>query len=603
MKKWMILVGLLMISILSACTNTPPENEDNPPNPPSTENHLEFENWLESKLETLTLEEKVGQMMQPERSGITLEEIKDYNIGSILNAGGSHPSDDPFSPLEDWYTMIFDMQEAALSSSSEIPLLYGIDAVHGNNNVYGATIFPHNINLGMIQDLETIEAVSRATALEMTALNMHLNYSPAVSIARDIRWGRTYESMGQTSEIVSERMQAYLRGAKDLIIPTVKHYVGDGATNFGIDQGDSTITEAEIRNVHLVPYVDAIEMGVPFIMVSYHSINGEKLHGYDYYLNNILKEELGFEGVLLSDYNAINQLPGDFKTQLINAINAGIDMLMQPFNWKDAYYLILEAVEEGLILEERIDDAVSRILKVKYDYDLFERPNHPFSPNVLNQTSHQEIAYQAAYESMVLLKDELNTPISELGKIYLTGPASNHVGLLSGGWTTEWQGNENADIGVGMSIKSALEEKVSLETSYEDADTVIVVLSETSYAEWFGDTMTPSLITGLSHPENQAALNLAMQAKQDGKNVIGLLTSGRPLILGNYLNTFDQFVALFLPGSEGGRAIASLLNHEVPFTAKLSYYWPSSSNHLSFNTIQDTHLFQVGYGLETEITD
>lgn len=609
MRKSLLTLSIFFIVFLIACVDdTQPEdiippNENEAGETPISEDV--FETWLDDTLSTLSLEEKVGQMIQPERSGISLEEIRHYNIGSILNAGGSHPNDDPLSSYDDWYQMIYAMQEAALGSSSGIPLLYGIDAVHGNNNVYGATIFPHNINLGMIQNLETIEAVAEATAREMTALNMHLNYSPAVSIARDIRWGRTYESMGQTSEIVSERMQAYLRGARDIIIPTVKHYVGDGGTDLGIDQGNSTLTESEIRDIHLEPYIEAIAMNVPFIMASYHSINGVKLHGSDRYLNEILKDELGFEGVLLSDYNAINQIPvdGGFKEQLIIAINAGIDILMQPFNWKEAYYLILEAVEEGKILESRIDDAVSRILKVKYDYQLFESPNHPFNPSVMYQSAHQDIAYQAAVESMVLLKDNIQQPIHNLGKIYLTGPASDHVGLLSGGWTTEWQGNENKDIGVGVSIKSALEDVLSLESNMDNADTVIVVLSEVSYAEWLGDTMTPSLITGLAHPDNQAALDIAREASLAGKNVIGLLVSGRPLILGDYLDIFDQFVAMFLPGSEGGKAIVSLLNYEVPFTAKLSYYWPVSINHLNYETLQNNYLFPIGYGLETEISD
>jgi len=448
MKKLFLIGSMILFLSLVGCTrsleNTNPKSDQEPSlEEPSTSA------FVLEKVSQLSLEEKVGQMMQPERSGISLEEITEYNIGSILNAGGSHPNDDPLSSHQDWYTMISNMQEAALKSSSEIPLLYGIDAVHGNNNVYQATIFPHNINLGMIQDLETIEKVAKATALEMTALNMHLNYSPAVSVARDIRWGRTYESMGQTEALVSPRMEAYLRGASNIILPTVKHYVGDGETDNGIDQGNSTITELEIRENHLVPYIDAIAMNVPFIMASYHSINGEKLHGSDRYLNEILKQELNFKGVLLSDYNAINQLEGDFKTQLITAINAGIDMLMQPFNWKEAYYLIIEAVNDKDISEERINDAVTRILTVKENYDLFERPSHPFLEDVMYQESHQEIAFQAAYESMVLLKDDLNTPISELGKVFLTGPVSDHVGYLAGGWTTEWQGNDNKDMGVG----------------------------------------------------------------------------------------------------------------------------------------------------------
>jgi beta-glucosidase len=554
---------------------------------------------VEALLASLSLEEKVGQMLQPERSAISLREIRNYNIGSILNAGGSHPNDDPLSSFNDWHTMTREMQEAALSSSSKIPLLYGIDAVHGNNNVYGATIFPHNINLGMIQDLEVIEAVAKATALEMTALNMHLNFSPSVAIAHNIRWGRTYESMGQTSDIVSSRMQAYLRGVQGIIVPTVKHYVGDGATDQGIDQGNATISEDALRAVHLIPYIDAIAMNVPVIMVSYHSIEGVKMHGNQYYLNDVLKEELGFEGILLSDYNAINQLEGDFKTQLTTAINAGVDLLMQPFNWKEAIELIIIAVNEGDIPMARIDDAVRRILTVKVNHGLFVTPVHPLNESVMYSEAHRQIAFEAASQSMVLLKDDLNQPLDELGTLFLTGPGADHVGLMAGGWTTEWQGNESPRIGVGRSIKEVIEDNHTLASRWQDADTVIVVFAEKSYAEWFGDTPNPSLLDGLAHPDNRAALNIARFAKAQGKNVIGLLISGRPVILGDALDHFDQFVAMFLPGSEGGEAVVSLLNHDVPFTGKLSFYWPISVDSLDYPSVQNQHLFPIGYGLSS----
>jgi len=594
-----IIKGLIFLTaffVLAACQTVPQEDPiiTNPLPLPTYD-----KNFVESLLAQLTLEEKVGQMLQPERSAISLEEIRAYNIGSILNAGGSHPNDDPLSSFKTWHAMTQGMQEAALSSSSQIPLLYGIDAVHGNNNVYQATIFPHNINLGMIQDLAIIEAVAKATALEMTALNMHLNFAPSVAMAHHLSWGRTYESMGQTAEIISPRMEAYLKGVNGIILPTVKHYVGDGATDLGIDQGNATISEEALRASHLIPYIDAISMDVPFIMVSYHSINGMKMHGYDYYLNDVLKEELGFEGVLLSDYNAINQLEGDFKTQLTTAINAGVDMLMQPFNWKEAIELIIIAVNDGDISMDRIDDAVSRILTVKLEYGLFENPIQPLNESLMYSEAHQAIAFDAAAASMVLLKDELKKPLDDLGRLFITGPGADHVGLMAGGWTTEWQGNESADIGVGRSIKNVLEDEYTLSTRWQDADTVIVVLAEKSYAEWFGDTPNPSLVDGLAHPDNQAALNIARFAQGQGKQVIGLLLSGRPLILDNHLETFDMFVAMFLPGSEGGEAIVSLLKHEVPFTAKLSFYWPVSAQALDYASIQDQHLFPIGYGLTT----
>lgn len=586
MKKYLaIMTGIIILTITACTTPIDPAN-------PVVETIS-----VEAILASLSLEEKVGQMLQPERSAISLREIRNYNIGSILNAGGSHPNDNPLSTFNDWHTMTSDMQKAALASSSKIPLLYGIDAVHGNNNVYGATIFPHNINLGMVQDLDVIEAVAKATALEMTALNMHLNFSPSVAIAHNIRWGRTYESMGQTADIVSPRMQAYLRGVQGIIVPTVKHYVGDGATDQGIDQGNSSISEEALRTVHLIPYIDAIAMNVPVIMVSYHSIEGVKMHGNQYYLNDVLKEELGFEGILLSDYNAINQLEGDFKTQLIIAINAGVDMLMQPFNWKEAIELIIIAVNDGDISMNRIDDAIRRILTVKINHGLFENPIHPLNESVIYNEAHRQIAFEAAAQSMVLLKDDLNQPLDELGTLFVTGPGADHVGLMAGGWTTEWQGNESRRIGVGRSIKEVLEENHTLASRWQDADTVIVVFAEKSYSEWLGDTPNPSLLEGLAHPNNEAAFNTARFAKAQGKNVIGLLVSGRPVILGDALDYFDQFIAMFLPGSEGGEAVISLLNHDVPFTGKLSFYWPITVEALDYQAIQNQHLFPIGYGL------
>lgn len=588
MKKSIGYMTLIMGLILSACSAQP--TEDISP---------DLSADVDAIVMALSLEEKVGQMMQPERSGITLEEVKAYNIGSILNAGGSHPNDDPFSSLADWYQMTMDFQNAARKSSSKIPLLYGIDAVHGNNNVYGATIFPHNINVGMIQDLSLIEAIAQATSKEMSGLGMHLNFAPAVSVAEDIRWGRTYESLSQDVTLVTERMEAYLNGVEGIIIPTVKHYVGDGGTYLGIDQGNSILDEEAIRQNHLPPYIQAIEQNVPVIMVSYHSIRGTKLHGHEYWLNTVLKGELGFEGILLSDYNAINQLEGDFKTQLTTAINAGVDMLMQPFNWKEAYTLIIEAVEEGAILESRIDDAVLRILNVKKDYGLFDAPVRTFEPELIYQESHQQIALDAATQSMVLLKNEGALPLDH-PTIYLSGPAADHVGLLAGGWTTFWQGNESPDIGVGTSIYEGLNAYGDLTRSYEDADTVILAFSEISYSEGVGDTMGPTLTGGLAHPENAAALALAKRAQEDGKTVIALLVSGRPLVLGSAADHFDALVAMFLPGSEGGEAIAQLLYGDEKFTGKLSFYWPNTIIDLDVESLKENHLYDLGYGLTSD---
>lgn len=342
MKTITLLIHLVLTIFLVACTGLTPQTPIETP-------VIDGETFINDLMAQLTMEEKVGQMLQAEKNFITPDEAKIYNIGSILAGGGSHPSafdDDP----DAWYAMVEGFQEAALASSSRIPLLFGTDAVHGHNNAYGATIFPHNINLGMTRDAELIREIGIATAKELKATGIHWNFSPAVSVTEDIRWGRTYESFAEDPSIHAIFVQAYIEGLQSYdVIATAKHFIADGGTANGTDQGDVIKDEAYIRELHLPPYIDAIEAGVASIMISFSSINGVKMHGNAYWIQDVLKDELGFEGIILSDWNATFQLPGDFRTQLASAINAGIDMLMLPTDWKNAHQEILLAVESNLI--------------------------------------------------------------------------------------------------------------------------------------------------------------------------------------------------------------------------------------------------------------
>lgn len=550
-------------------------------------------------LDTLTLEEKVGQMIQTERGSISFDEVKSYNIGSILSGGGSHPND-MYDDYQAWYNMVVDFQEAALSSSSGIPLLYGVDAVHGHNNVYDMTIFPHQINIGMINDPDLTYALSKATAEQLLTTGITWNFAPSLSVNQHIGWGRSYESYGEHPELFQNlTIPAILGYMEHGIIPTAKHFLADGGT-MGIDQGNAIINDTNL-DVHLAPYLEAIETKVPTIMASYSSINGIKMHGSNVYLQELLKDELGFKGFIISDWNAIHQLDGSFYQQIVTSINAGVDMLMEPYDWKAAYQEMILAVNNNDITIERLNDAVFRILRVKFQSNLINQPTFQLPYTNDMKLDHVILARELATKSAVLLKNEITLPLNINHKVHLTGPAADHIGYMSGGWTTNWQGNSDNLFNVGTSLKDGLSQKTTL-VSYDQSDVVVIALTETPYAEGFGDQGYPSLTSGNAHLGNMQALQLAQQAKSDGKIVIGILFSGRPLFLDNHLTSFDIFIAAFLPGSEGGYGLAQLLYGEADFTGKLSYSWPKDTSTWGITSWQDTYdptkfLFPYQFGL------
>lgn len=566
--------------------------------------------FVEQLLSTMTITEKAGQMVQAERGSISSGEAEHYGIGSILSGGGSHPTNFNNS-TDDWYNMYKKYQEAALDSSSGIPLIYGIDAVHGNNNLYGATIFPHNIGLGAANDKGLTYRVSKATAEEMLTTGINWTFAPALSVVQNISWGRTYEGFSENPEIHINLTQSAILGFEENgVSASAKHFFADGGTQNGTDQGN-VITTDQLESIHLAPYYEAIKADVDTIMISYSSIDGHKMHGASYWVNDILKDEMGFKGFIISDWNAIHQLPGNYETQIVDSVNAGVDMLMEPFDWKNTINAIVNAHSNNRISIERINDAVRRILTVKYNRGLFDEPMKRLDDTYLYNEEHKNIAIEAVEKSLVLLKNDNNAlPLSKNSNIYITGSASDNVGLLCGGWTTHWQGNTNSNIGVGTSIKDGFNTMVnsangSLVADINAADTVVVVLSENPYSEGSGDNRVLTFTSNTASSGNSASIQTAKDAKAAGKKVIGILVSGRPLLLEDNLQYFDGFVAAWLPGSEGGTGISNVIFGDTDFTGKLPYTWPINSNQIGYNSNNKEYnpesvLFPYGYGLSYE---
>jgi len=620
MKKLWIVILILLLSGCKEATTPAPEidceltpwhttcQEDDDDDDDDDDVVVDIDAQVAQIVESLTLRQKAAQMVQAERSSITPSDVANYQIGSILSGGGSHPTSYNDS-VDEWYDMVRAYQEAAVNGPTGIPILYGIDAVHGHNNVYGATIFPHNIGLGAANSPDLVYRISKATAEEMLTTGIPWTFAPALSIVQNIAWGRSYEGYSEDPDVFVNLTQSAILGFEENgVSATAKHYLADGATMNGIDQGDVWVSDDILRDVHLLPYIEAVKANVDTIMISYSSVRGTKMHEHTYWITTVLKEELGFEGFVISDWNAIHQLSGSYQEQVAKSINAGVDMLMEPYTWKEAIDAIEFGVNSGLIPIERIDDAVSRILKVKLERGLFDDPYMRLDASYLYNEEHQALAREAVRKSLVLLKnDGTSLPLAKDETIFLTGEASDNVGYMAGGWTTHWQGNTAQDIGVGTSIKDGLLNVLmsnggSLVNNYEDASTVVVVLSEIPYSEGAGDNQNPTLTSHTASPSNAAALEIARQAQLAGKNVVGILISGRPLLLEDYLPYFDSFIAAWLPGSEGGTGIADVVFGDYDFTAKLSYTWPKTASQLGYNILREDYdenvvMFPYGYGL------
>ena len=577
-------------------------------------------NDVSGLISSMTLEEKIGQMTQVDYRYLqNVTDINKYFLGSILSGGGATP---PTNQPSSWVDLYNEFQEQALNTRLKIPLIYGIDAVHGHNNVVGATIFPHNIGLGCANDEKLIKEIAVATAVEIQATGLDWTFAPCLAVAQDERWGRTYESFSEDHDIVTKlgvaTVQGYQMGnslSKKSVLACAKHYVGDGNTVFGtgsnnykIDRGDVVLDEGELRSKYIKPFKESIKQGVGSIMISYNSWHGKKLHGHKYLINDILKQELGFKGFVVSDWAGINEIAKDYKASIIESINAGIDMVMVPGSlnpdhdsYDDFIRLAIESVKEGSIPINRIDDAVTRILKIKKKIGLFDRPiKDPQNINMVGSKKHRDLARESVRKSMVLLKNKNKLlPIDRSGKkISFVGEHADNIGYQCGGWTITWQGG-SGDITPGTSILDAFKATVkdTNDISYSiygenipDSDIIIAVIGEKPYSEGWGDRKSLDL-----SDEDKKILK---RVKEKNLPYLIILVSGRPLLIEDEIKDSDAFIAVWLPGTEGA-GIADVIFGDYPPTGKLSMSWPRSMDQLPIN-IGDkiyTPLFPFGYGL------
>ncbi|HEY4689489.1 MAG TPA: glycoside hydrolase family 3 N-terminal domain-containing protein [Anaerolineae bacterium] len=595
---------------------------------------LPVEQRVEDLLARMTLAEKIGQMTQVEKNSMVPNDVASLTIGSVLSGGDGTGDNSP----EQWRNLADGFQRYALQSRLRIPLIFGVDAIHGHGHVYGATIFPQNIGLGATRDPDLIERIGRATAEEMAATSIRWNFAPVVAVPQDIRWGRTYEGFSENTDLVTLLGAAYVRGLQNVngredlsdplaVLATPKHYLGDGGTKFGtstqvifqpylLDQGDMQVDEATVRQLFLPPYQAAIEAGAKSIMVSFSSWQGKKMHAHKYLLTDVLKGELGFTGFLISDWQAIDQLPGDYYSDIVTSINAGLDMNMVPTDYHGFIDGLTRAVNEGKVPMERIDDAVRRILTVKFEMGLFEHPYaDPALLSLVGNDAHRALAREAVRKSLVLLKNDNQTlPLSkDTPLIFVAGQAADDIGIQSGGWTIEWQGKIGG-IQPGTTILEGIRQTVSSQARVEYnrfgqfdsvtdaqgnplvADVGIVVVGEPPYAEGVGDRAELAL--------SDVDIALINHVKTQSRKVIVVLISGRPLAVTEHLPEWDAFVAAWLPGTEGG-GVADVLFGDYPFTGKLPYSWPrwNSQLPLGYRTLPtegcEAPLFPFGYGLDT----
>ena len=575
--------------------------------------------YVAELIRNMTLEEKIGQMTQVDYRYLKdKSDIAKYFLGSILSGGGATP---PTNQPSSWVDLYNGFQKEALKTRLKIPLIYGIDAVHGHNNVFGATMFPHNIGLGCANDKLIVQKIASATAAEVKATGLDWTFAPCVAVAQDERWGRTYESFSEDSDIVTELGVASTIGYqgrnlnKKSVLACAKHFVGDGNTVFGtgtnwykIDRGDVVLEEEELRSKYIKPFKESIRAGVGSIMISYNSWKGKKLHGHKYLINELLRKELEFDGIVISDWAGINEIDKDYKTCIIQSINAGIDMNMVPGSlnpddnsYDDFIRLAIEAVKEGSIPIERIDDAVFRILKVKKQIGLFDNPiKNPPNKNIVGSKKHRDLARESVRKSLVLLKNENKIlPLKKFGKkITLVGDHADNIGFQCGGWTIHWQGG-SGDITTGTTILDAFKSTVndSNNINYSKngdnltgSDIIVVAIGEKPYTEGVGDRDSLFL-----SKENKELLEKVKRAKIP---YIVILISGRPMIINEELNDSHAFVAAWLPGTEGA-GISDVLFGDFDFSGKLSMTWPKSMKQIPINFGDNDYdpLFEFGFGL------
>ena len=594
-------------------------------NPPTLDPAVEAR--VDEIMMKMTLEQKVGQVIQADTDSITPEEVKQYRLGSVLSGGNSAPGDEPYADAASWLAAADAYFEASIDTEGveiAIPTIWGIDAVHGHANLSGATVFPHNIGLGAANDPDLIERIMEVTAVELIVSGHDWTFAPTLAVPRDDRWGRTYEGFSEDPAIVADygdRIVWGLQGRPGTdgffddgsVISSAKHFVGDGGTTNGVDQGDTAISEAELRDIHAAGYFPVIEAGAGSVMASFNSWNGEKLHGNGELLTDVLKTQMGFTGFVVGDWNGHGQIVGCTNTDCPAAFMAGVDMYMAPDSWKGIYKTTLAAVQNGEISMERLDDAVRRILRVKVRAGLFEKPKPSDRPmagdtSLLGSPDHRAVARDAVRKSLVLLKNNGGLlPLDAGMNVLVIGDGADNISKQSGGWTLSWQGGgyANSDFPNGQSILDGIRDVVEAgggRVMYDkngetglDADVVIAVYGEDPYAEFQGD---------LDHLDFQSkGFDTALLAnyRTRGIPVVSVFLSGRPLWVNPELNSSDVFVAAWLPGSEGG-GVADMLFRTDPdfdFTGRLSFSWPRTAAQTTLNFGDDGYdpLFPLGYGL------
>nr|WP_295107515.1 exo 1,3/1,4-beta-D-glucan glucohydrolase [uncultured Caulobacter sp.] len=574
----------------------------------------------------MTVEEKVAQTIQADGASITPEELKKYRLGSVLVGGNSAPDGNDRATPQRWVEWIRAFRAAALEprgGHQEIPIMFGVDAVHGHNNVVGATIFPHNIGLGAARDPDLIRRIGEATAQEMVATGADWTFGPTVAVPRDERWGRAYEGYAEDPEVVKSYagpmtlgLQGPLVAGKPLgaahVAGSAKHFLADGGTEGGKDQGDAQISEADLVRLHAAGYPPAIDAGILSVMVSFSSWRGVKHTGNKSLVTDVLKGRLGFQGFVVGDWNAHGQVEGCTNTNCAQAYIAGMDMIMAPDSWKGLYDNTLAQVKSGQIPMARIDDAVRRILRVKVKSGLFDN-KRPLEGKyeLLGSPAHRAVAREAVRKSLVLLKNEGVLPLKGSAHVLVAGDGADDIGKAAGGWTLTWQGtgNKNSDFPHGQSIYGGIAQAVTagggsaeLSTSgdfKQKPDVAIVVFGENPYAEFQGDVASTEY-----QPGDKTDLALLKKLKAAGIPVVSVFLSGRPMWTNPEINASDAFVAAWLPGSEGGGVADVLVGDGAgkprnDFTGKLSFSWPKRADQEPIN-IGDANydpLFAYGYGL------
>ena len=577
----------------------------------------------------MTLEEKVGQVIQPDINDVTPEQVGEYNLGSVLNGGGSAPDKNLRNTPDSWLALADEFWVASTDTSDGgvgIPLIWGTDAVHGHSNIVGATLFPHNMGLGAANDPDLMYEIGRITALEIITTGLDWTFAPTIAVARNDRWGRTYEGYSEDPQIVTAIAPRFIEGlqgkygtdeflSEDHILATAKHFVGDGGTENGVDQGDTQSTEAVLRDIHAAAYPAAIAAGAQTVMASFNSFHGEKMHGMKSMLTDVLVGRMGFDGFVVGDWNGHGQVKGCNNKSCPESFNAGLDMFMVPTDWEALYRNTIEQVKTGVITQQRLDQAVARILRVKMRAGIFDQPKpserkHAGDWSLLAAPEHRAIARDAARKSLVLLKNENGLlPLSADANVLVAGDGADNIAKQSGGWTLSWQGTGNSNehfpnaTSIYAGIKEALETEggtARLSESgdwIEKPDVAIVVFGEDPYAEGVGDRLNVQF-------NSKLGLNLLRKFREAGIPTVSIFISGRPMWVNPELNASDAFVAAWLPGSEGG-GLADVLIADIngeprfDFRGRLSFSWPATAGQAEVNVGDSDYnpLFPYAYGL------